>query len=360
MKKHIIYTSLFLTLLSIWSCSSNHEKNKNILEIPPVQVQIGKVAMTSKSSHINASGTIQASKQTNISTRMMGYVESIHVNIGDPVKKGQLLLSINSKDLSAKQNQVKASISEAKAGLNSAEKDYNRYKALFKTESASQKELDDMTTHFTMAKARLEQALQMQKEVEAQLEYTNIVAPFSGIVASKFINQGDMANPGMPLISLENNHSFDVVTMVSEEDISHLKINQDVSVHVKSNGKIINGKIKEIGRSTKHFGSQFPIKIQLDDSKDLYTGMYVQVIFPQNGVNKNEQIILPKSILINRGQLNGIYVISQQNTAVLRWLRLGKETGDHVEVISGLNPGDQYIKLAKGKIENGTPLTFLK
>ena len=92
----------------------------------------------------------------------MGYVNKVHVNVGDKVRKGQLLVSINNNDLQAKRAQVNAGITEATAAFNNAQKDYNRFKNLFANNSASQKEMDDMTANFEMAKARLEAANQMK------------------------------------------------------------------------------------------------------------------------------------------------------------------------------------------------------
>ena len=132
-------------------------------------------------------------------------------------------MSINNTDLQAKRAQVNASITEATAAFNNAEKDYNRFKNLFADNSASQKEMDDMTANYEMAKARLEAAKQMKNEINAQFAYSNITAPFSGVVTSKFIEAGDMANPGMPLISIETPGNFEVMAMVPETEISEIK-----------------------------------------------------------------------------------------------------------------------------------------
>ena len=360
MKTHIIYTSLIGILLFSISCSSNESETQNISPKTPVQVTLGTVNPSTNSDSYTSSGKIQSTHRANLSTRMMGYVQHVHVRIGDYVTKGQPLIKLNSKDLTAKLAQVEAGISEAQAGFSNAEKDYKRYQALFQTESASQKEFDDITAHFTMAKARLNGAKQLKEEVLAQMEYTNIHAPFSGVISSKFINEGDIANPGMPLLSLENQSNFEVITMVSELEISKIEPDMLVDVKVKSDGRLLSGRVKEISTSTHHSGSQYQVKIQLNESDNLYSGMYTQILFPISNDYKTDKILLPTSALIKRGQLHGVYVVSQQNTAVLRWLRLGEIFKDKVEILSGLNQGDQYILSSKGKLENGSSLTVLK
>ena len=150
------------------------------------------------------------------------------------------MVSINNTDLQAKKAQVDASILQATAGFNNAKKDYERFKTLFSQQSASQKELDDMTSRYEMAKAGLEGAKQMRNEVMAQFSYANITAPFSGDVTNTFVKEGDMANPGMPLVSVEGNGLMQVMAMVSEGDITSIKNGMPVD----SFSKIIKPRIK--------------------------------------------------------------------------------------------------------------------
>lgn len=360
MKKHIIYPLLAGLFISALSCSSEKEQTQQTTPPTPVKVKVGQIENTTSTDGFSTSGKVQASQQASIGTRMMGHVQHIHVSIGEKVSKGQLLITLSNTDLNAKIAQVDAGITEAKAAFTNAEKDYNRFQELYKNESATLKELDDITAHYAMAKARLEGAKQMKQEVVAQLKYTNIRAPFTGLVTSKFVNQGDLANPGMPLLQVENNSSFDVVTLVSESEISKINEGMTVDVLVKSNQNTLHGTVKEVSSSPLHSGSQYQVKIGLNTNTDLYSGMYTQVHFPIAQNTTSKHLTIPTSALVQQGQLDGVYMVSQQNTAVLRWLRLGKQIGDQVEVLSGLNAKDKYILSAESKLENGSPLTVLK
>lgn len=222
MKKHIFLIALTTASLFMTSCGS--EDKKPVADnSPAIAVKVNQITANSNSPFLLVSGKIQATNSADLSTRMMGYVDKVHVNVGDKVSKGQLLVSINNSDLQARRAQVNAGITEATAAFNNAKKDYNRFKSLFADNSASQKELDDMTANFEMAKARLEGANQMKNEINAQFTYSNISAPFSGIVTSKNIETGDMANPGIPLISIETPGKFEVMAMVPETEISGIK-----------------------------------------------------------------------------------------------------------------------------------------
>lgn len=360
MQQYILYTLLSGILFSSISCSPDQESIIENHTPDPVSVIVSTVQSENNSNYYTSSGTIQATSQTNLSTRIMGYVQQIHTHIGDHVSTGQLLITLNNKDLKAKLAQVDAKIAETQIAYTLAKKDFTRYKALYRTESASQKELDDITAHYEMASSRLEGAKQMKQEINAQLEYTNIRSPFSGVISAKFINKGDLANPGMPLLSVENNSTFDVVTMVSEQEVSNITPDMPVKVTIKSNKKELTGRVIEISTSTLHSGAQYQIKVRLDSSLGLYSGMYTQVEFPISQHPSSHAIFIPTSALVTYGQLQGVYMVSQQNTAVIRWLRLGHKLGQNIEVLSGLNPNDKYIISAQGKLENGSPLTIIQ
>jgi RND family efflux transporter MFP subunit len=351
--KSAIITPLFVLLLS----SCNGEKKESITKEPAIAVKVSDASENSNGQFVTASGKIEAENSANLSTRMMGYVTQIHVQVGQKVSSGQLLVSINNTDLQAKKAQVDASILQATAGYNNAKKDYDRFVNLFKQQSASQKELDDMTARYEMAKAGLEGAKQMRNEVMAQFSYSNITAPFAGVVTNTFVKEGDMANPGMPLVSVEGASRLQVTAMVSENDIAAIKKGMLVKVLVKSSNESLSGKVNEVSVSAKNTGGQYLVKINLDKTDNtVLSGMFVNAQFPvANAIQTktNEKVLVPESALVQQGQLTGIYTIGTGNIAILRWLRIGKNFGNQVEVLSGLSANEQYIVSAEGKLYNG-------
>ncbi|MBU3010947.1 efflux RND transporter periplasmic adaptor subunit [Polaribacter vadi] len=353
MKKHI--NIITLIALSIFITSCGREDKKAIVDnSPAIKVVVNKITTNNNNQFLSVSGKIQATNSADISTRMMGYVKKVHVNVGDKVKKGQLLVSINNTDLQAKKAQVNAGISQAQTTFNNAEKNYNRFKNLFASKSISQKEMDDMTANYQMAKAGLESANQMKNEINAQFTYSNITAPFSGVITSKNIEAGDMANPGMPLISVETPKVFEVIAMVPESEISKIKKGAAVNVLVKSIDKIIKGKVTEVSSSAKNTGGQYLVKVALEKTDaNILSGMFSTVQFPVERKVKSELVLIPTKAVVKNGQLSGVYTVSTSNTALLRWLRLGRTYGNQVEVLSGLNADESYIISAEGKLFNG-------
>lgn len=208
-----------------------------------------------------------------------------------------------------------------------------------------------------MAKAGLEGAKQMRNEVISQFSYSNITAPFSGTVTNTFVKEGDMANPGMPLVSVEGATRLQVTAMVSENNIASIKKGMAVKVLVKSSNSNLTGTVSEVSSSATNTGGQYLVKINLDKTdSSVLSGMFVNVQFPVSNTiqtTKTEMVLVPETALVKQGQLTGIYTIGTGNVAILRWLRTGKTFGNQVEVLSGLSANEQYIVSAEGKLYNG-------
>ncbi len=105
-------------------------------------------------------------------------------------------------------------------------------------------------------------------------------------------------------------------------------------------------------------GGQYLVKIELPGSglDNLFSGMYVSAVFPVSGQG-SKKILIDKSAILTKGELDGIYTVSESGTAILRWLKLGQEIGEQVEVLSGISEGEEYIVSAEGKLYNGVNIT---
>jgi RND family efflux transporter MFP subunit len=361
MKK--IITLLSISAALFISCGKDKKETSTIE--PAIAVKVSGTTADRNGEFVTASGKIEAEHSANVSTRMMGYVTKVHVKVGQKVRAGQLLVSVNNSDLQAKKAQVDASIFSATAGYHNAKKDFERFTVLFNQQSASQKELDDITSRYEMAKAGLEGAKQMRNEVMAQFSYSNITAPFSGEVTNTYVKDGDMANPGMPLVSVEGASQLQVTAMVSESDITSIKNGMDVKVLIKSTHQEVTGKVIEVSGSAKNTGGQYLVKVNLNNAgSKVLSGMFVNVQFPianqpqTTATAKSDKVLVPESVLIHQGQLTGIYTIGTGNVAILRWLRIGKTFGNQVEILSGLSSEEQYIVSAEGKLYNGVKISI--
>ncbi len=352
--KRSIFTIALPALLLLQACGGKTETAPD--NAVPVAVTLSSTTTTGPGALLASSGVIEAKNGASISTRIMGYITKINVTVGQQVKKGQLLASISDTDLRAKKAQAEAGIMQAGAAYNNAKRDYDRFTRLFEQQSASQKELDDITSRYLMAKAALDGAKQMRNEVLAQFSYTEISAPFDGTVTNTFAKEGDMASPGMPILSLEGNSGLQVSTTLAENDINGVLAGMRVQVMVKSLGRKYGGTVVEVSNSAKNTGGQYPVKITLAGTDAaLRPGMYVSVAFPAKNLPKTTQktLMVPDGALVKQGQLTGIYTIGNSNRAVLRWIRTGNSFEGATEVLSGLSPAERYVLSADGRLYNG-------
>lgn len=352
-------------LLFLAACSSKDKKdpvaNADTAIVVTVSTPSGDVQQG-----INVSGQIEASQTANISTRVMGYITMLKVKVGDHVNKGQLLATISNQDMLAKRGQTDAMIAEAQAAVSSAQKDYDRFTALYKQQSATAKELDNVTLQYNAARARMEGARQMRNEVNAQLGYTSLTAPFSGIVTQKLADAGSMASPGMPILTIEQSGSYQVSAAVPENSINQIKQGTEAIVTIKALDKTIKGTVTQINQSSQYTGGQYIIKVSIPDNekKGLYAGMYANVAIEVKEVaavkTAGNSVMVPVSSIEHKDQLTGLYTISSNNTALLRWVRLGKTYGNQVEVLSGLEKNETFVLTADGKLYNGVPVSIKK
>ena len=360
-KRTLKIFSFFLTL-TLAACSSN-DKTKSIQNTDtPVLVTVATPSSGEQQS-VAISGQVEAAQSANISTRIMGYITMLKVKVGDHVNKGQLIATISNQDILAKRAQADAMINEAEASLKNAQKDYDRFSVLYQQQSATAKELDNVTLQLNSSKLRLEAEKQMRNEVNAQLSYTNLTAPFSGIVIQKLADAGSMASPGMPIVTIEQTSSYQVSASVPESNIKLINPEAEAILSISAIGKTIKGKVTQINQSSQFSGGQYIIKISIpdNDKNGLYAGMYVNVTIPlkQAAVASDgdkAEVLVPLASIENKDQLTGLYTISSNNTALLRWVRLGKTFGEKVEVLSGLEKHEQYIVSADGKLYNGVPV----
>ena len=348
-------------ILTLAACSGNKKEKATANSDAAVPVTVARPSATAQQG-INVSGQIEASQTANISTRIMGFITMLKVKVGDPVAKGQLLVSISSQDIIAKRSQTDAMIAEAQANVSSAQKDFDRFSTLYKQQSATAKELDNVTLQYSAAKARLEGVRQMRNEINANLGYTSLTAPFSGIVIQKLAEAGSMANPGMPILTIEQSGSYQVSASVPENIINQIHTGAEAIVSIKSVDRTIKGTVVQINPSSQFTGGQYIIKVNIADAdkKGLYAGMYATISIPVKEpvvvtTNANA-VMVPVSSIEHKDQLTGLYTIGSNNTALLRWVRLGKTFGDQVEVLSGLGKDEQFVLAAEGKLYNGIPI----
>ena len=291
---------------------------------------------------VTAVGTTEPYARATPGTRLLGRVASVAVEEGQRVKSGEVLVRIEGSDLSAKRQQAASALQEAKAVRDNAQAQVRRIRNLFQEKAVSKQALDEAETAFERAQANVVAAEGVLLEVDANVGYLSVSSPVDGIVVQKFVEPGDMATPGAPLFTVEQQDPMKVTVQISERDLPYIKVSQPVVVRIEATQyqKDLDGRVEAVIPSGDPRSRTFEVRVVLEN-KDatLQSGMFARVQFQKDS---RPGLLIPASAVVQEGQLQGVYVVVGDRVR-LRWVRLGKVFGDRVEVISGLSVGDEIV-----------------
>lgn len=338
--------------LLISSCeSTDQQASDDSTTVSVTTAQAGKVELPQQQTF---SGTVKGLRRIDLSTKVMGRIVQLDVDEGDFVEQGDLLLQVKDDNLKAQQDQIEAQLSEARANLENTETNYNRIKRLFEQSSATQKEFDDMETRYRMAKAKVKTLEGKLREVEDMFDYTRIEAPIDGYVVQKTAEQGDMASPGRPLLTIENTGALEVRATVPESQVNLLAQGDTVRIQIPAAGRTnLQGRVTAVNPSGNRGSRQFEVKVVFSESgpvKKIKPGMFADLAVHRAG---ESTIAVNRSALVERGQLTGLYTINNQKEVVLRWVRVGQQTEEQVEILSGIAEGESYVLAPDGRVHEG-------
>ena len=348
MKKRTLVILFTATTMILSSCGSDEKPTQ---EKKAVQVNIEQVKLVEQIAEHQFSGKVKADDKMVLSTKIIGQVEQVLVKEGAEIKKGQLLVKIKSNDLSAKRATALSGVKTAKLNMENTIKNYNRVNNLFKKGSATQKELEDMATAKEAAITKHKEATHSLAEISDYLSYANLKSPINGFVSKKMVKVGDMAKPGYPVLALESLDELKIEVDVPEFEIEKFEANDVVTITVDAiHLNNVKGVVERIIPSSS-FSGQYKVVVSLNEKNSkLKPGMFAKIKLLKD---KETKLLVSKKAIIHKGQLTGIYTVSQLGEAMLRWVRLGKEYGDKVEVLSGLIEGEKLIVSSNSKLTDG-------
>jgi RND family efflux transporter MFP subunit len=356
MKSLSIFSLLGIILLGLPACS----EDKPIVEqqLPKAKVSLSEARYSELPESYRFTGTVESDHRINLSTKLMGIITELDVEEGDRIQKGQVLVRIKSDNLEAQKNQVEANITEAQAALKNTETNLKRIKALFEEGSATQKELDDIQTQYDVAQSRLRALKSKMREIQDMLDYADLEAPTDGFVVRKFAETGDMAAPGQPLVTIESLDDMQVRATVPESQIDLFTTGTPVQVQISAVGHAsFSGSVISVNPGGSPMSRQYTVKISLQnvDQTQVKSGMFARVLLTKGD---SRTLMIPRSAIVSRGQLTGIYTLSSQDELMLRWIRTGRTYEDQVEVLSGLQVGERYVSNYEGRVREGQPIAI--
>lgn len=322
---YMIITALICFFTCYSPSAAIAEEATQIKTGPPVKVRTIIVHEEQITSGVEVVGTIQAVDRAVIASKISGSIVELPVLLGDRVKKGDLLVKISAEEISSRVLQAQAQLAQTRRNLKREEKLLGQHASTMETV----KSMRDMVA---IAKAGYREAASM-------LSYTTVTAPFPGVITKKLANNGDLATPGTPLLHLENDDHLQIVASVPETISPQIKQHQHLPVLIPTTGATLEGLVAEVSPVIDPASRSLPIKINLPSTTGLRTGMFARVKLPGT---RSTTLMLPEQAVIFSGQLDKVFVV-KNNTAGLRLVRTGRRENGRVEILSGLEVGEQIV-----------------
>ena len=284
-------------------------------------------------------GTVEALESVRVASRIMGYIRNIAVVEGQTVKAGQRLFSIDPLDIEGAVEQARLGVQHAESALKEAEAHYKRFENLYKEDVVTRQNFEKMKLNYDMAVTRAAQAKSGLSTARGQMRYATVTSPISGVVTQKLANQGDIAAPGHPVVMVENPARLQVRAAVPETIYRGLRSGAQVMVEVDGQDKPVAAKIAQIAPAADPMTHTYTVKLDLS-APGLKSGAFARVLFPTGA---RQVLAVPQGAVLDRAGIVGGFVGDAQGTAQYRMVRVGKNEGGLVEVLSGLNPGDRVV-----------------
>lgn len=360
-----VFGIIILVAIVLSGCKEKIKPGEQEIARPVVQgVVVEKVGLTEVNDHYEATGTVRARNTVLLAAKIMGEVKEVKVLPGAVVRKDDVLLVISAPDIDARVQAAQEGIEEAKRAVEIAgeekslsEKTLERYRRLHEEKAVTRQEFDEVRTKAEVAGLEYERVQKALKRAEAGLEEANAVkgysvirSPISGVVAEKKIDTGSMTTPGAPLIVIEE-PVYRIEVPVDEGLLTSISKGDIVRISIDAIDVDTTGKVSEIVRQIDPLTRAFTVKIGLDGNpKLLRGGFYARARFV---IGKKSGIFIPEQAVISRGDLKGVYAVSEEGVITFRMVKVGKKDDSLVEIISGLNAGEGIIVQGTEKAVDG-------
>jgi RND family efflux transporter MFP subunit len=339
MKKKIIYIVVALALIAIVVIRLKSNKETTVNRVyqydkgQAIHVQSITLKLESVKNDIFYTGTFEPNKETKISADIQGKVNSVLVDAGSPVIKGQALIQLDNSLL-------KLQLQTVEIQIEGMEADVKRYTVLANADAIQGVQLEK--TILGLKSAKVQKATLLE-----QINKTTIVAPFHGIVTAKLTEEGAYAAPGIPLLQITDISILKFTVNVPENELNQFQINQTYSLSADVYPEIsLSGKVILTG-SKANLGNSFPVQFSVTNTTDLKikSGMFGRVAPIAIGV-KNEsaekKLIIPASVIVGNTIQPQVYVV-KNGKAILQNITITSRVQNKVVVASGLSEGDVIV-----------------
>ncbi len=338
MLPHRIKLSILVSLFLLAGCRSDHPAALTAEELPTLPVTLFTVKQSAPVRQVEIMGTVQAADSAEIAARISGTIQTLTVNPGSRVKKGDLLITISAGEMSAK-------VLQAQAQLEQVTRNLTRERSLLQKNAATPTTVKTLEESQRIAEAAYNEARTM-------LSYTQIKAPFDGVITMKMANVGDLATPGKPLVRLDDESRLQIMAGVPETLVLGITIGDTLPVYIPAADLSLSGEVTEIAPLADPLSRTAPIKIHVNLNSKLRSGQFARVSLPGS---RGAALMIPDGAVLRYGQMEKVFVV-REGKARMQLVRTGLHFGDQVEIVSGINDGDQVVVAGNKELQDGQPV----
>jgi RND family efflux transporter MFP subunit len=388
MRKIVLPTilSVFMLFFSL-SCSEKIEPGTTSTHPgPAVTVMVTDVHQAIQPVVYEAVGTVKARLSATVSSKLMGVIQTFKVKEGDRVKKGDLLVVLDDRQVVAQLDQAQAALNAAKkaesgaisarasaeAGAQQARLSYARNQKMLAGGAITQESFEGVEAQYKQAQAALAQAEAMVEAARSRVNQAQgavdaaqvarkdaqVIAPFDGEVTAKMADAGALAAPGTPLLTLEREGGYRVDLVVPETYIQSVRTGQPVDVRIPAIEETSIAGTVDVVIPTADQGSRtFVVQVGIPTVQSLRSGMFARVPLT---VGEQQMVRIPASSVVRQGQLTGVFIVDDKNIARFHLIRTGRQFGEQMEVISGLRDGTRVVTAPPVQLTNGSAVEIAK
>lgn len=340
------------------------------IRFSPVPVNTHEVERGLIVAEVMGTGTLEARTQSSISPKISGRIETIDVDQGQRVSQGDLLVTLDDKELQQQVAIAEANLESAQAAIirletdkktatatfSQAKKSYKRFEKLVRQQAISQDELDKATEVLSLATTGISRAdaaisegqkqlIASQKTLDyhnSRLEDSRIVAPFDGLIVSRSKEPGDVVVPGSEILQLISTDQLWISAWVDETEMFKLAVEQPARIVFRSEPDTeFKGKVFRLGREADRETREFIVDVDvLKLPNNWAVGQRAEAYIEVD--RENDVVLLPVNLIVNRESQFGVFVNSNK---VAKWqpIEIGLRNRDIVEIVSGLDAGDVIV-----------------
>ena len=335
--KRFLLSTLVAAIPFFAGCHKASEQNQT--ELPSATVRVQAVERKSRAATEDVVGTVRPKLSAVIEAKVSGRIEQMLVVPGQLVKAGEKLVLVDA-------HEIQSRLDQAAAARQQAESDLKRDTDLMQQKILSQSEFDNAQSKFRIAAAA-------EAEAKTMLGYTLIVAPFDGVITRKLADVGDLAAPGKALLQMENPDTLRLEADVPEALVGNVKLGDKLVVRIATASEI-DGTVAEMSPTADPNSRTYLVKLDLPGATGLRSGQFGRVSVP---VGEASAIRVPAAAVIQRGQMELVFVVVG-NHAQMRLVKTGSRIGDEIELVSGLNSGEQVVTDGVSALTDGQPVTI--